>query len=285
VSLAKRRPDVASEFHPTLNPGLSPATLSVWSQRRVYWQCNSPFKHVFIASVKYRVRANAPCPFCRWGSQGRRMRGTSLAFRRPDLKREWHAELNGDLRPEDIPMSATQSAWWQCTADPAHVWHASIAFRVKRKDSTCPMCTGRTKRKLPDKACLAISDPSLSKQWHPTRNAPLTPRLVARTSSLRVWWRCLKNPAHVWQRTVRWRSTCELIDCPFCERSLQATRPDLAKEWHPHLNGNLAPIDVMRTSTLKVWWRCSVHREHVWQASVRVRAFNRKGNCPHCRLP
>ena len=52
-------------------------------------------------------------------------------------------------------------------------WEANINSHIK--DADCPFCTGQK----PSKAnCLATKNPSLSKQWHPTKNKPLTPNDV-----------------------------------------------------------------------------------------------------------
>lgn len=54
--------------------------------------------------------------------------------------------------------------------------------------------------------------------------------------------------------------------------------PDLLKQWDGEKNGALAPTDVGRYSTRKVWWRCGAG--HSWLAMISNRA---KGNgCPVC---
>jgi hypothetical protein len=67
--------------------------------------------------------------------------------------------------------------------------------------------------------------------------------------------------------------------CPCCENlkavksnCLATTRPDLAKQWHPTKNGNLAPEDVVAASPRKVWWKCPVADDHEWQASIASRS-------------
>jgi hypothetical protein len=56
--------------------------------------------------------------------------------------------------------------------------------------------------------------------------------------------------------------------------------PDVAKTWHPTLNGDLQPTDVTSKSGRKVWWQCSNNPNHEWQATVAGRS-NGSG-CPYC---
>jgi len=44
--------------------------------------------------------------------------------------------------------------------------------------------------------------------------------------------------------------------------TLYVSNPMLAREWHPTLNGNLTPKDVMPNSGKKIWWRCK--KGHEW---------------------
>ena len=63
------------------------------------------------------------------------------------------------------------------------------------------------------------------------------------------------------------------------ERSLAATHPDLANQWHPTKNGDLAPTDVVAGTAKKIWWfgECG----HEWEAGGVSRSRNGTG-CPFC---
>ena len=63
---------------------------------------------------------------------------------------------------------------------------------------------------------LAIKNPELAKQWHPSKNANLTPEMVTAYSNKSVWWQCLCG--YEWQAKINNRSngwnacsTCEKI--------------------------------------------------------------------------
>ena len=128
---------------------------------------------------------------------------------------------------------------------------------------------------------LLATQPSLAKEWHPTKNKSLTPKDVTRGTNKKVWWQCSKG--HEWRATVSSRSNGH--GCPYCssksvcdDNCLQTIKPDLSKQWHPTKNKNLTPKGVTAHSNKKVWWRCS--KGHEWQATVYSRT---DGNgCPYC---
>lgn len=128
---------------------------------------------------------------------------------------------------------------------------------------------------------LAGTYPKLAAQWHPTKNAPLTPDKIAPNSYKLICWVCAKG--HDFETRVNKR-TLHGYGCPYCagqrtaiEDSLAVLLPKLAAEWHPTKNDRL-PVDVRPGSNRKVWWLCS--KGHDWQATVGGRA--RGSGCPKC---
>jgi hypothetical protein len=150
-----------------------------------------------------------------------------------------------------------------------------------------------------------ISNPSIAKEWHPTKNGNLTLKDVTLHSNRKVWWLCSKD--HVWSATINERIHGN--DCPYCSEKVkdenitqeinqssseeippatneslvqesavcaekkvdiendQQLNPSLVKEWHPTKN-----------EKLKVWWLCS--NGHEWLATVSERIHG--NGCPHC---
>ena len=56
--------------------------------------------------------------------------------------------------------------------------------------------------------------------------------------------------------------------------------PILLKEFHSILNGNLKLTDFTYGSNKKVWWKCEVSDDHIWQSTINNR-FRSRG-CPCC---
>ena len=129
---------------------------------------------------------------------------------------------------------------------------------------------------------LAEKLPHLLDEWHPTKNIGLNPYKVSIGSSKKVWWICSKE--HEWQGFVYNRSKGN--GCPYCKNKkvcldncLETINPELSKEWHPILNENLSPKDIVAGSCKKIWWICS--NGHEWKTRVVDRTSQNKG-CPYC---
>src|SRR6266511_772658 len=134
---------------------------------------------------------------------------------------------------------------------------------------------------------LARAFPSVAAEWHPTKNRPLTPRQALVTSTYRAFWRCRRDPSHVWITSVVQRLE-RGFGCPFCagkrwarESSLRERFPRLAAEWHPTKNDKLTPADVNSRSERRVWWQCAKRKTHVWQETVVARVST-GSRCPMC---
>jgi hypothetical protein len=186
------------------------------------------------------------------------------------------------------PKSGVE-VWWRCRKDRAHVWKRTIRART-HYGSACPLCPARAPRRFT--APLATTHPDVAAEWHPTKNRKLRPEDLTAGSNARVWWRCSRDPRHVWEAFVATRSL-QRRGCPYCGRrrasaevSLKVCHPRLAREWHPRKNGALRPRDVLPKSTVIVWWQCPRDPRHAWRASVQRRAAS-GSDCPHCfaRIP
>ena len=94
--------------------------------------------------------------------------------------------------------------------------------------------------------CLAVVNPGLAAQWHPTKNGGLTPYDVTAGSRTKVWWllpyddpKTGKHFDFEWQAKIYNRTNGS--GCPYLAgkaawrgfNDLATTYPDLAKEWHP----------------------------------------------------
>ena len=206
----------------------------------------------------------------------------SLAYRNPNLAKQWHPTKNGKLTPWDIAPYSNQKRWWQCPKH--HKWQASPNDRSKYG---CPYCSGR---KASIDNCLATKNPSLVKQWHPTKNGKVTPYDVTCGSSNKVWWICpvCKKvfKAKVYDRV----SKAKGCNSEICRKKrilknnydtiLSYSHPDIAKEWDYKRNYPLTPDVVYETSKNRVWWICS-KCEYKWQGVIQVRCEGQR-KCPRC---
>ena len=184
----------------------------------------------------------------------------NLATLRPDIAREWHPTLNGELRPEDLAVSSGRKVWWVC--EEGHPpWSTSVNRRTWKNGSGCPYCSGR----LPIKGetDLATRRPDIAKEWHPTKNGDLTPDQVTFGSGRKVWWVC--GHGHGWEARVCSRTSQNATGCPYCanrarhavvSRDYDSTfqRPYIAGRWE-FGQGEEFTLDQLKViSRPKVWW-------------------------------
>ena len=204
-SLATNLPSLAKEWHPILNGDLTPSTVTVMSGRKVWWKCPKGDDHIWEAIIANRSKGSG-CPIC---SNQKIAHSNSLGTANPELAREWHPTLNGDLTPFDVLPSTKQEIWWQCPTNSEHVWKARLNNRSNGKG--CPFCSNQ---KIIPSNSLGEVNPQLASQWHPTLNGSLTPFDIAPSANRKVWWKCPNGDDHEWQATVNQRSTG--TGCPKC---------------------------------------------------------------------
>ena len=88
----------------------------------------------------------------------------SLEIVNPELAKQWHPTLNGDLKPDAVTFGSHKKVWWLC--DKNHEWEAVIGDRSN--GSGCGVCSG-------NKVLIGFNDlqtlkPDLAAQWHPILN-------------------------------------------------------------------------------------------------------------------
>jgi Probable Zinc-ribbon domain len=106
-----------------------------------------------------------------------------LLVTHPELATEWHPVANGGLTPKQVMAGSHKIIWWKCSKNDDHIWKASVESRTKR-GTGCPYCSNK---KVSKSNCLATTNPELANEWHPTKNAPLTPYDVTAGSHEKVW--------------------------------------------------------------------------------------------------
>ena len=126
--------------------------------------------------------------------------------------------------------------------------------------------------------------PSLSKEWHPTKNGDMTPAMISANTHHKVWWICAKGHEYPASPANRYRSN---KGCPYCAgqkvlkgfNDIATTHPELAKEWDYDKNEGVTPEQVTKGTHKKYFWKCPVgHPSFFSGVSDRVRG----NGCPVC---
>ncbi len=177
-SLKDLRPDIAEQWHPTLNGEARPEDQAVKSAKFFWWLC--PQGHEWNAQVSTRYRNG--CPIC---SNQLIVEGVnSLADLHPEVLELWHPSRNGGMEPTAVSAGSGQKAWWLCRK--GHEYDREIVQQVKFRAS-CPVCDNR--RILPGFNDAWTRFPKLMQDWCWELNSDFDPR-VNLPGSQKHWWRC-----------------------------------------------------------------------------------------------
>lgn len=132
--------------------------------------------------------------------------------------------------------------------------------------------------------CIVNNKMCLLDEWDDKNK--LSPKEVSYGSKKKYWWKCHKC-SHLWQTTIYHR-TIRNQGCQMCNgvnvvkpgiNDLLTKCPDVAKEWHPTMNGDLTPSNITYKSGKKVWWLCP--KGHEYQATPHDRVGDDTG-CHIC---
>jgi hypothetical protein len=267
--LATTHPTLLQEWHPSKNLPLTPSNVIATTSSRMWWVCR--LGHAYLCSGDKKV-VGSGCPIC----NGKQIRHgfNDLASKAPELLQSWHPTKNLPLLPTELAAKSNRKVWWICAR--GHEWQ--ISPNGKRG---CPVCSNFKLEKGQND--MATTNPELAAEWNYVRNAPLLPSELVAGTRKSIWWLCSRG--HEWRASGSNRLFFA-SSCPICSNKqvlqgfndLAHTSPDLAKEWHPHLNGDLTASDVVATTHKKVWWRCEMG--HEWRTS----GFHRQAGtaCPSC---
>lgn len=282
-SLANKFPDIAEEWCQALNGELKPSEVRVNSHKKVSWQCQVSKDHVWEARIFARTKYGQGCPYC---SGQKVLKGfNDLYSTHPEIAVQWHKELNGELRADEVSAGSSKKVYWQCSEYSDHNWQAIINSRTSGGWG-CPICSGL--KVLEGFNDLTTTHPEIAAEWHPTLNKGLMPTEVGRGCNTKVFWRCSKHESHEWETSIANR-TGNKAGCPICSgyqtlegfNDLQTTHPDVANDWHPTLNGNLKPTEITSGSQVKVFWQCREFSDHIWHSTAKNKIQSRYG-CSIC---
>ena len=135
-SLESVCPEISSEWNYDRNTGLKPSEVFVSSNKKVWWVCEKG--HEWEAKVCNRSKENGTgCPFC----AGNRISSLNDLFVNfPDLVKQWDADKNGKLLPNQFSKGSNKKVGWKCEF--GHRWVAQINTRTK--GIGCPKCKPKT---------------------------------------------------------------------------------------------------------------------------------------------
>lgn len=216
-NLAVTHPHLAREWHPK-NP-FGPAHVTSGSGKGVWWRCS--VGHEFRATICNRAGASGGCPFCS-GRQATADRNLAVLF--PELAAEWHP--SNPMSADEVTPGSGAKVRWRCSE--GHSWNAVVGQRTAA-GTGCPYCAGNL---ASEKKNLAVVNPALAAEWHPTKNGALTPRQVTPQAHGKYWWRCAAG--HEWETSVAHRARGH--GCPGCSSRWTVEKArEFVRSLLPHL--------------------------------------------------
>ena len=131
----------------------------------------------------------------------------SLAYKFPDIAKEWHPTKNAALKPNMVYAGTNKKVWWICKN--GHEYDVAILARTY--GSGCPYCAN--KKILPGYNDLKTTHSEIVAIWHPIRNKNVNLEMISEQTKRKYWW--LGDCGHEWQAVIssRHRGT----GCPFCK--------------------------------------------------------------------
>jgi hypothetical protein len=279
---------------------LYPEKFSCSSGIKVWWKCSKKHCHKWDATISKRARGNRGCPVC-YNRKICDCACNSLYNAKvkniEQLRLEWDEEKNGSMKLY-ATGSSKKKVWWRCSSgNPCHIWDACPNSRTTKKGSNCPFCSVPIK-KICVCGCNSVYNSEVTNidrlrtEWDEEKNGSM--KLYAPHSGISVWWRCSTGKeCHKWNSTIDSRTGQNNTGCPLCSskqiclcgcNSLyysEVTNIDqLRLEWDEDKNGSMKLYAT--GSSKRVWWKCSLNKNHFWESTIYNRTVSTSTNCPFC---
>jgi hypothetical protein len=132
--LATLFPDIAKQWHPTMNDNLTPHDVTPGSNKIVWWKCPIVEDHKWKASICDRTHRSRGCSCC---SGKTVVMSNCLATIYPNITAEWHPTKNIKLTAHNVSPHSGHKVWWQCSS--GHEWKSAISNRTNGS-TNCPYC-------------------------------------------------------------------------------------------------------------------------------------------------
>ena len=227
--LATTNPDLAKEWHPTKNGGLTPSQFTYGDADIVWWylpyddpNTGKHFDFEWKAQISGRAHG-LNCPYLSGQAVWKGFNDLSTVA--PEIAKEWHPTKNEGLSPDEVTQFSTKKVWWYLPYDDPNTgkhydfeWQAPISSRSS--GTKCPYLSGASVwTGFND---LSTVNPQLTKEWDYTKNHGDSPEKVSCGSTKNIWWICPKM--HSYRATVASRTRGR--GCPVCSSERSTSLPE-----------------------------------------------------------
>ena len=300
-------PEIAKQFHPTLNGNKKPRDFTYGSHVEIWWICDKNpcghgCQHIWKVKICDRTsRKGTSCPYagcCK--SSKKHCYHYSLAYLYPEIAAQWLKKdnlhiIDKDTRevlgPENFTPRSKQKVVFTCPnickCGEYHKYETTISNRTK--GSNCKFCYGSDCHCF--ESSFAGKFPHLKEEFDISKNGENM--LYKPGSNEKFWWKCDKTfdcgCPHEWEALLSSRTNGS--NCPFCahkklcceKQSLFYLEPELMKEWDYEENKKIGldPKNKFRGSDKEAFWKCK--EGHRWKTAINYRTGQIRSGCPGCK--
>lgn len=216
-------PELTKQWHPTKNKVTPEEVLFEEEGNYIiyrWWKCKR--NHEWEESIKSRHKNKSVCPYC---SDKKVYEGNCFATVYPEIAKEWYIFETNYSQESKTPYEAihttTEKVKWICKE--GHIWSENANQRVKNGKG-CRKCEKYQQS-------IALLNPEISKEWHPTKNKGVygitTPEETSTRCNERIWWLC-GECGNEYKAMVKARHMGE-AKCPNCYPSETKGRTSATK--------------------------------------------------------
>ena len=226
-NLLKSEKTLLSEFDYSKNPTIDINTITLGSNKKVWWKC--PNGHSYDQTVDKRYSRGYGCPYC---SGKKVLFGfNDLSTVQPELSKEWDYVKNIDIRPENVTLHSNKKVWWKCNAC-GFSWESKVNHRANGRG--CPKCA-KSKRINSFKENFVLKRgendlstlrPDLVLEWDYSKNKGIDPKNYTCGSKEKIWWKC-STCGFEWNASINNRAINE-SGCPKCKKYTRTSFPEQA---------------------------------------------------------
>ncbi len=268
---------------------IDPNEVILVKREKFYFACEkNKEEHVWQQCLSDFMSAKNKCLFC----IGLRIcRSNSFAARNPEIAKMWDYERN-IISPHEVGEASKEKFWFICNNNSDHKFEASVGNVVRSFKYGANGCYVCAKNKFHKSTSVAKRYPEIVELWNFEENT-VSPEEIGVADKRKFHFICNKNIKHKWIGIVS--NVVEALKkkngtngCSICSsrtinnlNCLETTCPEVAKLWHPTLNGDFLPSQITKGSDKKAWFQCHDFENHKWHEQI-YSATKRGGECPIC---
>ena len=138
--LQTKCPEIALDWNQERNKEITPDNILFCSSKKVWWKCQC-CGYEWQADLYRRIHGSG-CQKCSVQKRVQTRKENlpfekTLAYRFPEIAKEWNFEKNIDTIPEKVSFGSDKKVWWTCSIC-HYEWIATIGSRTR--GTGCPVC-------------------------------------------------------------------------------------------------------------------------------------------------